>query len=354
MIKLRGESIANASEMQTVSLSSSSIESAPIEIDRWFRDGLHPNASPLNQMNEAANQAVVYRTKELFGHLGGDGDFIIGAAHAGTTVRFRGAFRTGPYAIAAQVVVVLRQNAPAATTSRGYSTMDLYSDAAMTSLVSTTEFNFGVGDHAATDWVHRKVVTKYVELSADTDYYVKFSDVDYCLVLGVSIFELGSMLEGVNGYLAQNTSTHTPVLNLHRQNLVTVSNALWQKGGAKCFDWDPQTDALVFTTTSAAAVTICNGYVLDGTGKDRESQTSGVPCVFKACLKSSSGAQTATVYLKDSGGSTIASVSTTSTTPIWASTTFNLPASSATYKTMASCTGGATNTVYGITAYEYG
>jgi hypothetical protein len=337
----------------------------PIEIDRFCRNGQHTHASLQNQLNSATNAAVLYRSKEVFS----GGDWVLSGSAitsfgAGDRARWRFAFRTGAYSHAVYCVVIMAQPT-SGLTNNTEGRLDIATSTTGSPAVQSAEFIYGNGG-SASGWPTLRVCKILIGgITADTEYYGTFYDVDYGRIQSACVFDLQSATENNNGYLAQNTTTHTPVLNLHRQNIAEISNALWQKGGAHVLNYSVNdgtapntlasaTDTNVIDGTSTAISANTPGYTLDMTGKDRLSQTSGVPCVMKAFIKSSIDGATARVRLKDSGGTTLATCSTTSTTAGWVSTTFNLPATSAKYDLMMSATGGATVSLYAASVYEYG
>jgi hypothetical protein len=369
MIKIRGDRLTSAPEAQVVALPCSRAESPPIEVGLFYRNGLPPQATAASRLSEAINQAIMNRSKELFASAG-PCEWVTGSgvtsAGAGDRTRWRGAFRTGPYASNAMIAVYMKpQDSGIAVNS--YGRLDVYSDATESTLVTSTTFQYGVcptGTINTDGWLYRKPIIQYIAVAPSTDYYVKFTDVDNGIMINATIAELPSMLDNLDGYLAQNFTARTPILDIHRQNPALILNSLLTEGGSKVLDFMVDVGASPQTTTSATAVNVQDlssttvsastyGWTLEMSEKDRVSQTSGVPCVFKAFIKSSSGAQTATIYLKDSS-STIASIATTVTTAQWLSTTFNLPATLGKYDLQISITGGATVSLYAATVYEKG
>lgn len=341
----------------------------PIEIDRFCRNGQHPDARFQNQINQQANAAVLNRSKQVF--AGGDGLTSVASLTsfgAGDRARWRFACRTGPYSHAFYYVVIMHQPT-SGYTNNTYGRLDIATNAAGTPAVSSAYFYYGAdptNGSGVSGWSYLRVLQGFVDgITGDTEYYCTFNDVDYGRIVSACVFDLQSMTENTGGYLAQNITTHTPVLNVHRQNAVTVNNDLWQKGGSHVLNWSVNNGTSPITTTSATSTNIIDttsttvssstpGYTLDMTGKDRLSQTSGVPCVMKAFGKVSGGGLTGTVRIKDSGGSTLATCSITGTTNAWVSSgSFNLPATIGKYDLQFSTSGG-TFSLYAVSIYEYG
>jgi hypothetical protein len=373
-IKLYGHRAPVPGDRQVPELPVSKAGSPPIQTDRFFRNGKYPDATAFNEMNAQMNQAMVFRTKEAFSFFGacglwptGFGGYFIGPAlgsFAGTTKRWRGAFHTGPYHHALLVRVVMcppHSNFLEAT----YATLKIYSDASETTLVSTTEFYYGSGPSNAVvgGWQYHKFIDKFVEgLTADTDYYLVFSDENYGRLQSCSIADLASMTENYGGYLPTNFTEESQILDEYRQNLVAPMPALWKRGGAKVLNWncDPQfsprtiavntaTNLLDGTSTTYGAA--IPGYTLDMTGKNRLSQT-GCPCVMKVHLSCTSAAN-GVVHLRDSAGTIVATCTNTYGAGVsgWISSAqFNLSSGKhyLTYQTAA-----GTLSVRAASIYEY-
>ncbi len=194
-------------------------------------------------------------------------------------------------------------------------------------------------------WDSIKVVTMYLDVDPDTDYYAVFTDVNYCRMMSACVHELSSMTEHFSGYLPQHIPVGGDILDEYRQNLVTLQYNLWRRGGATVLNYTSDGDdgvapygTPVLETTSNTARNIIDntstsisaatpGYTIDMTGKERLSQTSGVPCVMKAFGVMASGSGLGRVYLKDSAGATVASITDVwNSTASWQSVAFNLPA----------------------------
>jgi hypothetical protein len=357
---LLGDRLAEAAEFQSAANPASRTASPPIHGDRWARNGQAPNASLANKLNEAVNQAVCYRTKQCFysyGKLGGSR-----VASSTDEARWWFAFHTGPYHHALHASVAMWPDTDYPVSVRNASSrLDIYSDAALTTLVATQTFVYGTHPTTTLGYAHIKQLTNYVGgLTADTDYYGVWSAVDKGRLIGATVFDLESMTEGYDGYLSQNLTTHSAVLDKYRRDQVTILNRLWRRGGAQVFNWTcettPQTRssatlANLFDTTVTTVSAASPGYTLDMTGKTRLSQTSGVPTVMKVLAKVSV-TMTGTVKLVDSSGATVMTTSITATTPTWVSVSGFLPATTDKYDLQFSCT-GASISVYAVTCFEY-
>lgn len=363
--------IGSVGDRQVVAVPATKAASPPIPPDRYCRNGKHPNAALLNRLNEAHNQAILYRSKEVFSGSDRPGltTAVANSVGAGDRTRYRFAFHTGPYTHSL-FVVALQRPPDLNFTTNAYSRIDISTSTtyATTAFSQTLVYGNNPTNHSGNGGTieYFKVVTNYIDgVAADTDYYGVFTDVDNGRILSASVFDLQSMTENYSGYLSQSTTTHTLILDKDRQDLATISNALWKRGGAQVLNWSVELDGVAKTTASVTLTNIIDttktgaptssspGYSLDMTGKARISQTSGVPCIMKAFGKISAGTG-GTVYLKDSSNNTVASCTNFTTTAGWISSgAFNLPATTGKYDLQFAVGGGATFTLYAVSIYEY-
>lgn len=371
-LKWTGDRIAVGSvgDRQVVAQPASKAASPPIQIDRWFRNGLQPDVGALNAMNEAGNQAALFRSKQVFYAYTRLHNSLYPPSTA-TLARWRFAFHTGPYTHALfAVVAMLPDDVYSATTVNGQCKLEIYSDASESTLVASQTFTYGLNPHdtlsTAAGFQDIKPLMNFVDgLTADTDYYGKWSSIDVGGLQSACVFDLQSMTENFSGYLPQNITTHTAVLDVYRQNLATLAKNLWKRGGAQVLNWTADDQTAPKTTASATLTNLIDssltgaptsatpGYTLCMAGKARVSQTTGVPCIMKVFAKISAGTG-GTVYLKDSSNNTIASCTNFTTTAGWVSSgAFNLPATTAKYDLQYAVGGGATLSVYAVSIYEY-
>lgn len=137
--------------------------SAPIELNRWFRNGRHPTADALNMMCEAGNTAGLYRSKEVFRSCGTT--LSTPNSTAGTRKRFRFAFHSGPYAHAVMAMAVM---APPTSgwANDTYGKLTLYTDVTETTSIGSVEFHYGPGQNGTTTasgWAYLKPVMMFLD-----------------------------------------------------------------------------------------------------------------------------------------------------------------------------------------------
>lgn len=358
-------------DRQVAQLPTTKAASPPILLDRYLRNTKHPDATLFNKMNEALNASMLFRTKECFSCAGllGQSSGLALSSSAGTRLRWRFAFHSGPYnyTLMCRAVMYPQTSGPG---SDSYATLRIYSDATESTLVSTTEFHYGANPVDATrtsGWQFLKIVDKTVEgLTADTDYYCVVSDVDYGLIQSIAVGEIQSMTESYDGYLPQNFTAESQILDEYRANLVAPIPTLWKRGGTKVLCWTADAQASPRTNATQTSTNIIDGssttygaaipgYTLNMTGKARLSQSSGVPCKIFAYLDSTS-ANNGRITLHDSGGTGLASVDYTglANTPKWFESTVNLPTTEAKYYlTSRQTTAAATVSVHAVSIIEY-
>ncbi len=340
--------------------------SAPIEVHRHARNGKAPDAWLINQFCESANQAVLFRTKEVFRGASGIGQSALALplSAAGSRPRWRFSFHTGPYTKRLNVVLVMHPQ-DSGFTSNAYTTVDILTTAGATA--STASFYHGVsptGSTAAFGFAYMKVGQQFMEgLTPDTDYTGVVTDVDYGRVVSCSIYELASLSENFTGYMPQNITGESAILDVYRENLSTITYNLWRRGAATVFNWtcDPQSSPS--TSTSATPTNLLNafhttygatvpGYDFVMTGKERRSKVgTGVPVRFCAYMDVPA-ANTGVVNLRNSAGASVIQISQAGAFTGWVQTT-GVISSGKHYITHHRSAGAGTVSTYACGAYEY-
>lgn len=367
--KIYGEPAPSLGSAKLNQLNVTKAASPPIQTDRFFRNGKHPDASAVNQMSEQLTQAFLFRSKECFSIIGdlGSTPGIQASSSAGSTKRWRFAFHTGGHSHSLLVRAVMYP--PGSVGNFGndtYSKLLIYSDATESTLVSTTELHYGPGPSNALvgGWQYHHIIDKFVTgLDNDTDYYAVVTDETYGRIQSMAVADLQSVTEKNSGYTPTNFTEQTPVLDIHRENMVDQLPLLWKSGGAKVFNWTTNVQSSPFQTTSATPTNILDGtsttvtsssagYTLDMRYKTRLSQAT-VPCVLKVCASVSTGTL-GRVYLKNSGGTVASFLNGWTSTPSWQSVTVQMPATLDKYDLHADDNGSAgTFSVYAACLYEY-
>jgi hypothetical protein len=360
-------------DRQVPAIPASKSASPPIQTDRWFRNGKNPDATALSLLNESANQAGLFRSKCVFSSMG---RAFLSLPTTGTADRgrFRFAFHTGPLTHSLMAVVIMMPTDLDIAPYEGYNTqsrLDIFTGTTESVVAGSATFTYGVhptGTNATVGFQHLKVLTQYIAIDPDTDYTGLFSNVLVGRIVGATVFELPSMTENFDGYLNQALTAQTPIVDLDRANIAELIRSLWRRAGCHYLNWtlDDQDAPLTTITTppvnvidtSITAVSASSpGYTLVADNRARLSQSAGVPCVMKAFGHMDSGpANGGDVYIKDSAGATVASITSgwTGTTPTWASTSFNLPATTDKYDLQFSTTiGSGEFSLYAISIYHY-
>lgn len=373
--KVYGDRIAIGSvgSRQVAALPASKAASPPIGLNRWARNGKSPSAQLVSALQEATNQSVLFRSKEVFRYAATFAD-AVGSAGAGDRSRWRFAFHTGPYTHALMVVVVMRPQ-DVSYDNNTYARLDLSTAVTGTPVALSQTFVHGsspIGTGEARGWQYLKEVTSYVQgITKDTDYYGHFVDVDGARIQSATVYELSSMTQNLSGYLAQNLTGQSPILDVYRENVAVIQRALWKRGGAQVLNWTSgdcnatvtlgrftgsTVSRNVINDSSTAVSAATPGYTLDMTGKNRLTQTTGVPVVMKA-FGSITGGSGGRVYLRNSAGAAVLTLDPTwvnGAPAQWYSVSGVLPASLAKYDPHYDCKiGGATFTLRGVSVYEY-
>lgn len=355
---------------QVASNPASKTASPPIDVDRWCRNGKHPSADLENRLHEATNQAILYRTKELFSCVAPLQNCLNNPATSDRD-RWRFAFKTGPYTHAVLAVVVMLPTnvdiAPWSTYNTG-ARLDIFSDTAEATVVATENFMYGSYPHGTSGqnlgFADIKVLEKVIDgLSPSTTYYARFTDENIGRIQSACVGDLQSMTENFDGYLSENIANGTNIVSSYRSKLIDASNALLQSG-SKVFTWTVDdgtapvtravnTPANIIDTTVTTVSANSPGFTVDLTGKARVSQTSGVPVTMQVFAKTSSAGGEGRVYLKNSAGTAVMTMTNVfATTSGWLSVTGFLPASSGKYDLQFDNNGAGTLSVYAVSVYE--
>jgi len=326
---------------------------APIQVRRWVRNGKAPDSTFINRVREASNFAVLYRSKQVWGGIGYDGFNAPSSSTGGTAFRF--ACHTGPYTHAFYVKGIIYP--PLNPSTQAGTIVKVYSDAAMTTLVSSLNLYYGakpVG--TGFGWRMARVMSGWIDgVAPDTDYYCSISSVDSGKVGGLAIFDMQSLSETAAGYLGTNLTVLSPIVVSDRTQPHDALKAVWKRGGSHILNWSTarlanpvssSVDGNGFvgpdnynTSISTTPVNLIDRssttfgtnvpmYYLDMTMKDRVGQNGLVPCVMKVWGFGAATPGDGTVTLVNSAGTTIATVTgfSTSSSPQWVGTTFLMPA----------------------------
>lgn len=351
---------------QVVANPSTKAASPPLPVNWYCRNGKHPSAEYWNALNEATNQAALYRTKEMFSFVNHTSWKSWTGSLVGSSARWRAAFHTSRYTHAVGALVMMLPP-DAGYDQNTHAKLTIYSDATETTTVASETFVYGPGPTGTTRTLtlpYWKVITKVIDgLTPGTDYYCKFSNETYGIVLAATVFDLQSMTENFAGFLSQNLTSQSEIYDSYRQNVATMQKNALKRNGAKVFSWSVDDGTAPLTTTSATSTNIIDrtstavsastpGLTIDMRNKARLSQTSGVPVVMKAFGQMSAGTN-GTVVLVDSTNTVVASISAAfTTTASWQSVSFNLPATQDKYDIRFSTTAG-TFSLHSISCYQY-
>ena len=359
-------------------------------LEAGFRNGIVPPGPHLTAMVHYANHILAQRCKIL-------GRFVTGPS-TGTTTTYPDAydssaavttwylrFHTSPAASAVVARhILIPTDAPAtggggptAPNSLGYwtTTPDGGGDTVQASMYQTTRVT--AASNIVPDQWGGIVDQIWSTISADTSYQAKLTVQDQFRPIGCVIFEVPriALNTATDTYAVDLSKFHAgaPIYDRDTADLLATLTRMWKRGGSNFFNWGcPSTTAARGGLTTTTATNILDGttgaWAADSAGFQCDPQFHGsietynsgtnretVPVHCWAVFKSSSGAQTATVVFRDQNA-TIATLTTTSTTAAYvtSSTTWVAP-SNATMKmdVMASCSGGATVSLYACGMYQY-
>jgi hypothetical protein len=343
----------------------------PIEWRKFALNGYPASAQFQNKLNEAANQAVTLMPRQLFFVAGRNSGVV--SSTPSERARYRFAFRTGPYHHQLLAFVTMQPPGVAYGGYASYARLKIFSDTAEATAVATVDFYYGPNpggvDYVCTGWNYAKTVTLPVDgLSANTNYYACFYDELGVRIQTATVIELQSMTQSNSGYLPQSITNDSEVVSTYRANVAAIQKATWKSCGATLLNWTVDDGTVPLTTTSATATNVIDnssttisastpGFTWDLTGSDRISQGGVIPCVMNVFASFSSAALNGAVYLKDSSGATVTSITgawSSGTGAHWESVAFDLPASADKYDLMfARPSSPGTFSLHSVSIYPY-
>ncbi len=329
---------------------------APIQVNRWARNGQYPDVTLQSQMTELCNQVAAYRPKEVFRYVGGIAPVV---TSNGDRARWRFAFHTGPFTTKVYCRFLMLQ---ADKSGDPYAQMTITDSAGATT--GTAIFHYGANGTSATDVpANFGVGADYVTVLPDTDYCGLISDFTQGRILSACVYEVPLDPSTDAGYLDGTFAVGAPILAKHRADLLNMARNLWRRSGSQVLNWSVDVTALVATatatnvidTTSTTVSTATPGFTIDMTGKARVSQTTGVPCVIKAYGVRTGGIGDDTVVqLVNSAGTLVASLTGfPNGSADWVSLAFNMPLGIDKYDLQFYRKNGTPFSLTSVSIYEY-
>lgn len=300
----------------------------------------------------ALNHAARWHTREAFRYVGQVAS-IAAKAGAGQRKRWRCAWHTGPMTTRMWVAFGCGQ---AQVTGDPYAKFEIDGGG------DSATFHFGGGGGALANAPSTLgYAVRSIEVSPNTQYTGLWSDYDDARLFSGCLFEESYEPDTDNGYAEPNAAVTGPIFDARRAATLGLADDLWSRG-AHTFSWVVDTDAAVRTRTSATDINLIDntstavsaatpGYKIDLRYRRRRRATT-VPVRIRVCALVAGGG-TAHVYLKDSGGSTVATVTITGASEAWFTTDVNLPATDAKYDIHYDSDGANQVSVFAVSAYEH-
>lgn len=343
---------------------------APLEQHQYARNGKLPNAFMQAELADHINHAARFRLKEVARFSSG----LVSGIPPGNSVthtRWRFAFRPSPYMTTMHARAWMAPT-ESTTADAPHVRVVFNTDATATGEQAEIILSYGASPFDADTPSQLVSMSNIAQDSpgVDTDFSTGSpayrDDVLYCDVqewygarcVGISIYE-GELLT-LTDPCAEGVSIGRPIFDKDRQDAVTATRALWKQGAAHLFNWSVSLDSNVLTRTSATSINVVDntstaisaatpGYTLDLRNKSTLRRGT-VPCVFTAYGSIPSGS--GTVLLKDSGGSTVATVTINDSFPQWFTTTVDLPATLSKYDVHYAGNGTQTVSVYAASLFQ--
>lgn len=355
--------------MTTVNVTT--IQHPRIQPQNLARNGKPVATTVEEQARRVANQVLAYEGKELFSALGvlpalaGDG---AGAA------RTRWIFRAKISPHVSRVAVLMRMAKQNTSGSSGggpvpadcAAVLEMFD--ASDSSIGTVEHHYGGAlTHLDTSdtpdtW---SAVLGYLDVPPGEEVSGIFTELDHGRLISALVYEVGPDTNTGNGYLSTAPQQGANIYADDRERLVDIVNDTWLGGAAHAVNINANDDGTpwvyasstvpknIIDQTSTTVSASTPGFWFDGNGKDLSRTAGAVRMVMWAFASTSDEAY---VYLKDSSGAVVATVTFTGAgmPGWWSSDPFTLPATSAKYDVQAESTGGETITLWAVSIYEAG
>lgn len=371
-----GNPLARADVGDKLSRANGTTRSAtpPIEWRKYCVNSYAPSAQFQNLLNEATNQGVLYRTRQLFSAISHPNEIAALAATPQPTYRF--AFRTSTYHSSLIVFATLQPPLGTSGNKASYAQLKIFSDTAEATVVATGDMYYGASPAGIQftnlrGWSFAKTLTHFFTgLSPNTDYYACFYGVDAACLQTATVIETQSMTAHVDGYLPTTLTQESEVLAVYRQRVAQIQKQLWKYSGQSLLNWTVLDGDVPETISSATSTNVIDGssttvsastpgYTLDMRYRARRGQTSGIPVVMKAFCSSNVWVDDPSngigqIRLLDSGGTAVLSiVDGFSAAGGWVSATGYLPATEAKYDLHFDNGGGGTVELWAVSIWEY-
>lgn len=342
-----------------------------MQTNKHLRNGnFYPAAENHRYLMDEANRIAAWRVKELASFSCPISAIPVISATART--RWRAYVHTSPFAkyIWARFVIAQSPQLDAAGGGIGHASADPFAQL-LVEQTNGTDVGTAVRHYGAIfddtvndtpggfDLSRRKLSAT---ISGDTDYLLTVSDEQGARLVACSVYEVCKELDTTNGYLDSSMIVADgPILDNQLSSQLSILRNAWKRGASPLFNFASNTDATAPATSSTTNVNVIDaagtvsaatpGWTLDLANRSTVRRST-VPCVFAVYAKSSTS--NGTVTLRDSAGSTIASVSITSSVAAWYTATCNLPASAAKYDLHhKNGSGLGSNTTYAASLFQY-
>ncbi len=319
---------------------------------RRFRNGRYPEVGPVTFMQEEANRIAAYRTKSW--SFTGAGSATAGGP---SFVRWRAFIHTSPLHryMWCRFLCINTGTTGNPTVTVSFAKAGFAPSAFCTFSYDPDTEGYAVGQVRTTDGVLP------VELDADADYEVTVSEsTGSPICVGLCMWEQALAHTTENGYIKNGVAAGQDITDNHRGDMFSLLRGQWLDGGSSLITWSCDGDSNVYdasgeknvldaTSTTVTAAT--PGWTIDARYRGTLRRT-GVPCIMRAYASKASG--TGSVLLKDSGGSTLATCSVSSSTASWLSSgVFYLPATKEKYDIFGKVLTGISNVkVFAVSLYS--
>lgn len=310
------------------------------------------------RLAQGVNQAMRWCTKELYVTPGAF-DEIAASGGAGPTTRFRTWIHTGPFFKRLRWMVTMARPSSGSTGSPKATIAVTQTDGTP---ITSVDISYGyatVTAHTPDTFGDFSGTIEHDDIEPVIDYLINISVSDNARIVNVLLLEESLEPTTDNGYIPDLYSSVSPILDDVRSSARTAMYDLFRRGGAVILDWhgarvgSTATDTNIVDGSSTTVTAATPGFTLDMRYKARlKNAATGVNCKVRAYGNTDGGAG-GRLFVKDSGGATLATVTGWNTTASWQSADLVLPATLAKYDIQIDNGGGATFNLSDVAIYEY-
>lgn len=330
----------------------SPILSPSLQSQQYGRNGQVAPAIAATAIARATNQMLRLCGKELF--VSPPGITAASSAGVGPTSIWRSYIHTSPRCARIRWYMSL-QRPSSGSTGDPRAILELQDTGGSVLDDATVYWGYGTAVNTST-W---REFTGTIDVDGDTDYLLHFAVADNGRLANALVIEESEEPDVGNGYIADSYSAASKIYDDLRAGVQDALYDQYRRGKAVVLDWQgtvansTTTDKNIIDGSSTSVSASTPGFTLDMSKKARlKDSSTGVNCKVKAYGFVDSGSN-GFVYVKNSAGTVLATVTGFGVAGSWRSADLVLPATKAKYDIMIDNSGGVNFQLNALKIYEY-